>query len=158
MADTGPTDGTEAPMVASSTAVSARMSRHPRKDTKLEMAVRRALHRHGLRYRVHLPVPGRARRTMDIAFPRHKVAVFLDGCFWHGCPEHGTIPKSNTAWWMAKLNRTHHRDQDTATALAVMGWRVMRFWAHEPHEAVVRAIVDTLHDGTGPTDVAKPRS
>lgn len=87
---------------ASSAAVSARMSRHPRRDTGPELVLRRALHAAGLRYRVGYPVPGLPRRTIDIAFTRAKVAVFVDGCFWHGCEQHRTVPTANGAWWAEK--------------------------------------------------------
>src|SRR5256885_16376124 len=98
-------DGTMTPgdevarvMVASSVQVSAQMSRLPRKNTQPEMALRRLLFGRGFRYRIQQPVPGLSRRTVDIAFPGVMVAVFVDGCFWHGCLDHGMVPKSNREW------------------------------------------------------------
>lgn len=116
---------------ASSPGVSRRMSRARRRDTKPELDVRRLLHARGMRYRVSYPVPGAARRTIDIAFTRARIAVFLDGCFWHGCPEHGTLPRANADWWAAKLRRNAERDAETDRVLAADGWTVLRFWEHE---------------------------
>lgn len=122
-----------------SPAVSARMSRQASKDTAAELAVRRLLHAGGLRYRVEYPVPGMARRRIDVAFTRAKVAVLIDGCFWHGCPEHATHPKSNAEWWRRKLDRNMARDRETTEHLAAEGWLVLRFWEHEaPEEVAVR--------------------
>lgn len=120
-------------------AVSARMSRQASKDTAAELAVRRLLHAAGLRYRVEYPVPGMARRRIDVAFTRAKVAVLIDGCFWHGCPEHATHPKSNAEWWRKKLDRNMARDRETTEHLTAEGWMVLRFWEHEaPEEVAVR--------------------
>lgn len=116
---------------ASSVRVSMLMSRAKRKDTAPELALRRELHARGLRYRVAFPVPGQRRRTIDVAFTRAKVAVFVDGCFWHGCPEHGTRPRSNSAWWRDKLAANRARDADTDQALIGLGWTVVRAWEHE---------------------------
>ncbi|MEU4360491.1 very short patch repair endonuclease [Promicromonospora sp. NPDC023987] len=116
---------------SSSTGVSARMSRARRRDTAPEVALRRELHARGLRYRVAYPVPGQRRRTIDITFTRLKVAVFVDGCFWHGCPEHGTKPRSNSAWWQEKLAANAARDADTDRALTELGWLVIRVWEHD---------------------------
>ncbi len=122
-----------------SPAVSARMSRQVSKDTAAELAVRRLLHAAGLRYRVEFPVPGMARRRIDVAFTRAKVAVLIDGCFWHGCPEHATQPKSNAEWWRNKLDRNMARDRETTEHLTAAGWTVLRFWEHEaPEEVAVR--------------------
>jgi DNA mismatch endonuclease, patch repair protein len=110
---------------------SARMSTLARRDTSPELALRRQLHRRGLRYRVHLPVPGTPRRRIDIAFIRAQVAVFVDGCFWHGCPAHSTIPATNSEWWRWKLGRNRARDRDTDHLLGAQGWTVVRIWEHE---------------------------
>jgi len=116
--------------VPSSVAVSVRMSRHPRRDTGPELALRRLLHAAGYRYRVNFPVPGLPRRSIDIAFTRAKVAVFIDGCFWHACPDHGQVPTANNAWWIAKLDRNRERDVATTAHLAALGWTVLRLWEH----------------------------
>ncbi|MGV9271842.1 very short patch repair endonuclease [Streptomyces griseosporeus] len=115
----------------SSPKVSARMSRQASKDTAVELAVRRLLHAAGLRYRVEYPVPGMPRRRIDVAFPRAKVAVLIDGCFWHGCPQHATQPKANAEWWRAKLDRNMARDRETTECLVAQRWTVLRFWEHE---------------------------
>ncbi len=101
------------------------------RDTGPEMAVRRALHARGLRYRVDHPLPFDRRRRADIAFTRAKVAVFVDGCFWHGCPDHGSTPRTNSAFWSAKIGRNRSRDADTTERLESLGWSVLRFWEHE---------------------------
>ncbi|WP_405001189.1 very short patch repair endonuclease [Isoptericola haloaureus] len=124
---------------ASSSQVSLRMSRAKRKDTAPEVALRRLLHARGLRYRVAWPVPGQRRRTIDIAFTRARVAVFVDGCFWHGCPDHGTEPSANSEWWASKLAANRTRDLDTNAVLDAAGWAVIRVWEHEsPREAADR--------------------
>nr|WP_079063126.1 very short patch repair endonuclease [Peterkaempfera griseoplana] len=120
------------------------MSRQTSRGTTQEMAVRRLLHARGLRYRVHVPVPGLPRRTSDIAFSGSKVVVFLDGCFWHGCPEHATQPKSNAEWWRAKLERNVTRDRETSEHLAAAGWAVLRFWEHEAPEEVASRVSDAV--------------
>ncbi|MGA5897909.1 very short patch repair endonuclease [Streptomyces venetus] len=120
------------------------MSRQASKDTAVELAVRRLLHAAGLRYRVEYPVPGLPRRRIDVAFPRAKVAVLIDGCFWHGCPQHATHPKANAEWWRTKLARNMARDEETNEHLLAAGWTVLRFWEHMPAEevaATVRAAV-----------------
>ncbi len=132
-------------MTPSSPGVSARMSRQASKNTGVELAVRRLLHAAGLRYRVEYPVPGMPRRRIDVAFPRAKVAVLIDGCFWHGCPRHATQPKANADWWRSKLERNMARDRETTEHLLAAGWTVLRFWEHMPAEevaAAVRAAVD----------------
>ncbi|MFD7394483.1 very short patch repair endonuclease [Streptomyces virginiae] len=128
--------------VPSSPSVSARMSRQARRNTTPELAVRRLLHAAGLRYRLQVKVPGMPRRTIDIAFPGAKVAVFLDGCFWHGCPEHATQPKANAQWWREKLDKNIARDRETSELLAAAGWTVLRFWEHEAPEAVAARVID----------------
>nr|WP_026178099.1 very short patch repair endonuclease [Streptomyces hokutonensis] len=131
-------------MKPSSPAVSARMSRQASKDTAAELAVRRLLHAAGLRYRVEYPVPGIARRRIDVAFTSVKVAVLIDGCFWHGCPEHATQPKSNADWWRQKLDRNMARDAETTEHLIAAGWEVLRFWEHETAEGVAVAVAATV--------------
>ncbi|MFI5853381.1 very short patch repair endonuclease [Streptomyces parvulus] len=116
------------------------MSRQGSRDTGPEVAVRRLLHSSGMRYRVNAPVPGMPRRTIDIVFPKAKVAVFLDGCFWHGCPHHATHPKANAEWWRTKLDRNMSRDAETTEHLQREGWTVLRFWEHEVPEDVARSV------------------
>lgn len=114
-----------------SAAISSKMAAFPRRDTVPEMTLRRELHRRGLRYRVQLKVPGNRRRTIDLAFTRARVAVFVDGCFWHGCPLHGVQPRSNSEWWEWKIGRNRERDADTDALLVAEGWQVLRFWEHQ---------------------------
>lgn len=128
----------------SSAGVSARMSRLSTKNTRVELAVRRALHRLGMRYRLHTAVPGMRRRSIDIAFTRAKVAVFVDGCFWHGCPFHGSVPRSNTDWWTDKIKKNVRRDAETASHLAELGWLVFRFWEHEDPNEVAQTVRDSV--------------
>lgn len=104
------------------------MSRIRRKDTGPEKALRSALWELGLRYRVDLRVEG---VHVDVAFPPAKAAIFVDGCFWHSCPEHGTKPRSNKSYWLPKLRRNKSRDQAQTNALRRAGWTVLRFWEHE---------------------------
>ncbi|MEU8698037.1 very short patch repair endonuclease [Streptomyces sp. NPDC048680] len=128
----------------SSPGVSARMSRQASRDTAPEVAVRKLLHASGYRYRVNERVPHMPRRTIDIAFTRAKVAVFLDGCFWHGCPEHATQPKSNAEWWRQKLDRNIARDTETTTHLVTKGWTVLRFWEHQPPVQVAAQVAKVV--------------
>ncbi len=109
------------------------MKRMPRKDTGPEILVRRALHRLGLRYRVNYRgLPG----TPDIAFTRARIALFVDGCFWHMCPEHGVLPKANREWWSDKLLANVERDRRKDDELAAMGWLPVHIWEHDdPVEA-----------------------
>ena len=130
--------------VPSSPEVSARMSRLPRRDTGPELAVRRLLHAAGYRYRVCFPVPGAPRRSIDIAFTRGKVAVFIDGCFWHGCPDHGGVPRANNAWWATKLANNAARDRLTDEQLLNHGWTVLRFWEHTTPDEVLTETIETL--------------
>ncbi|MEV7567574.1 very short patch repair endonuclease [Streptomyces tanashiensis] len=120
------------------------MSRQASKDTAAELAVRRLLHAAGLRYRVEFPVPGMARRRIDVAFTSVKVAVLIDGCFWHGCPEHATQPKANAEWWRQKLDRNMARDRETTEHLEAQGWVVLRFWEHMPADEVAAAVRATV--------------
>jgi DNA mismatch endonuclease (patch repair protein) len=119
--------------------VRAQMTRQRVRGTSAEIALRRELHRRGRRFRIHKrPVP-MMRREADILFARAKVAVFVDGCFWHGCPVHGTMPKSNGEFWRDKLDRNRSRDAETNDALQSLGWTVVRVWEHEsPVEAADR--------------------
>jgi len=123
-----------------------------RRDTSPEIAVRRDLHARGLRFRVDYPVRT-AERTIrvDIAFPRAKLAVLVDGCFWHGCPEHGTMPKRNRDYWEPKIARNRERDLHQSELLGEAGWRVLRFWTHEvPHEICDQIVACLVADGAIP--------
>ncbi|MFF9900341.1 very short patch repair endonuclease [Streptomyces longispororuber] len=130
--------------------VSARMSRQRSRDTTPEVAVRKLLHAAGLRYRLHTPVPGMPRRTIDIAFTKAKIAVFLDGCFWHGCPTHATQPKANAERWRTKLERNKQRDRETTRQLEAAGWVVLRYWEHENPVVVAEAVALTKAAVTKP--------
>ena len=109
------------------------------RDTSPELALRRLLHASGLRYRVSArPIP-QLRRSADLVFRPAKVAVFVDGCFWHSCPAHGTVPATNADYWVPKLARNAERDRETDQALADAGWLSVRVWEHEdPEEAAAR--------------------
>lgn len=127
------------------------MSAQRSTDTAPELDVRRALHALGLRYRVHAqPLPS-LRRKADVVFPRAKVAVFIDGCFWHGCPLHGRRRHEVNQWyWPEKISRNQRRDADTDTRLAGAGWAVVRVWEHEdPAEAAMK-VADVVRGRTPP--------
>lgn len=111
--------------------LSEKMSTLARRDTAPEMALRRELHRRSMRFRVQVKIPGNNRRTIDIAFTRARLAVYVDGCFWHGCPQHHQRPKSNAEWWDWKIARNQARDRDTDAKLRDAGWAVTRIWEHE---------------------------
>ena len=119
------------PGFSTSPDVHQRMSRQPRRDTLPELALRRELHRRGLRYFVHRrPVP-KLRREADLVFPRRHIAVFIDGCFWHGCPAHARLPDLQSEYWQLKIATNQARDRNTDAQLARAGWTVLRFWEHE---------------------------
>lgn len=110
--------------------LSVKMSQLARRDTGPELELRRNLHRRGMRYRVQIKVPGNNRRTIDIAFTRARLAVYVDGCFWHGCPQHHVRPRANSEWWNWKIERNQARDRDTDRQLEASGWAVVRIWEH----------------------------
>jgi DNA mismatch endonuclease (patch repair protein) len=127
---------------ASSEQVRERMSGLARRDTGPEIALRRALHQRGLRYYVHRrPLP-ELRREADVVFPKAKLAVFVDGCFWHGCPAHGRRDHRTNGWyWPEKIERNKARDQDTDAKLRAAGWIPLRVWEHEePESAAARVL------------------
>jgi DNA mismatch endonuclease, patch repair protein len=121
------------------------MQANRRRDTEPELALRKELHRRGLRYRVDVAVlKSNPRRRADIAFTKAKVVIFVDGCFWHGCPLHGTTSVTNPEFWSSKISANQRRDADTNQQLRDSGWTVLRFWEHEqPTEAAdqVEAVV-----------------
>ena len=128
--------------------VRRQMQAMPRKDTGVELALRRELHGLGLRYRVHLrALPG----TPDIALTRARVAVFVDGCFWHRCPEHGTSPKNNSEWWTSKLDSNVERDRRKDLQLAELGWTVVHIWEHEDLMVAASQIRRLWMERIGPT-------
>lgn len=130
--------GTRAAPVPSSEAVSAQMKRIGRKDTAPELALRRALTARHLRYRLHRrDLPG----TPDIAFIAARVAVFVDGCFWHVCPEHAVMPKANREWWQEKLDANRARDARKDQALVDAGWLPVHVWEHEDPDVVADRLV-----------------
>jgi DNA mismatch endonuclease, patch repair protein len=127
------------------------MRANRRKDTKPELALRRALHAQGYRYRkdYRLELSG-TRVRPDIAFTARRVAVFVDGCFWHCCPQHGSQPANNTWYWEPKLARNVERDQAADAALTAAGWSVVRVWEHESLEAAVGSVVAALASAVSP--------
>ncbi len=122
------------------------MRANRRVNTKPELALRRALHARGYRYRkdYRLDLADGVRVRPDIVFTRRKVAVFVDGCFWHSCPQHGTQPAANTWYWEPKLRRNTERDRAADAALGEAGWMVVRFWEHESIDAAVAQVVEVL--------------
>ena len=118
------------------------------RDTAPELRLRREIHRRGLRYRVdQLVLP---RRRADIVFGRARVAVFVDGCFWHGCPDHASWPKTNAEWWRAKIERNRERDAETTALLTDRGWTVVRTWEHEDPLEVASWLEALLRDRSQP--------
>jgi DNA mismatch endonuclease, patch repair protein len=128
-----------------SPAVQAVMRANKRRDTRPELRLRGELHRRGLRYRVDLPIRTSSLIVRpDIVFTRRRVAVFVDGCYWHACPDHGTQPTRNVAYWLFKLRRNVERDRAVDAALAAEGWRVVRLWEHEPADRAVERVCEVL--------------
>jgi DNA mismatch endonuclease (patch repair protein) len=130
--------------VPSSAGVSERMKRVRRRDTAPELRLRSELHRRGLRYRVDAPVSCLPRKRVDIVFSPARLAVYVDGCFWHSCPAHGQIPRANREWWSEKLAAVRRRDVEATTALEAAGWGVLRFWEHEDPVVAADAVVAAL--------------
>jgi DNA mismatch endonuclease (patch repair protein) len=125
---------------ATSPATRRAMQANRRRDTTPEMAIRRLVHAEGLRYRVDSrPLPG-VRYTADMIFTRARVAVFIDGCWWHGCTEHYRPPASNAAYWAGKVTRNRERDRLANEALIAAGWTVIRVWEHEAPESAAHRI------------------
>ncbi|WP_369375745.1 very short patch repair endonuclease [Promicromonospora sp. Populi] len=115
------------------------------RDTGPELALRKLLHARGLRYRIAArPLPA-LRRTVDLVFRRARVAVFMDGCYWHGCPEHYRVPKQHTGYWSVKIATNVERDRDTDTRLLEAGWTVLRFWEHEDPEECAQTAWEAVH-------------
>lgn len=129
----------------SSAAAARTMRANRRRDTAPELAVRRALHARGLRFLVDVPVPGTSRRRRaDVLLRGARIALFVDGCFWHSCPRHQHLPRANREWWTRKMASIVRRDRDTDRQVRAAGWMPVRVWEHEPAALVagrVRALV-----------------
>ncbi|OYU64024.1 MAG: very short patch repair endonuclease [Bradyrhizobium sp. PARBB1] len=123
------------------------MARVRQKGTDAELFLRKALHARGLRYRLHVPLLTKPRRVADIVFSSARVAIFVDGCFWHGCPEHASWPKSNAQFWRDKIETNRARDADTDRRLRASGWRVVRVWSHESADDAAERIEDIIRAG-----------
>ncbi|WP_405830310.1 very short patch repair endonuclease [Streptomyces sp. NBC_00105] len=130
--------------LATTTTVRARMSRQKSRDTGVEIALRKALHAKGARYRVHRRPVKAVRREADIVFGPARVAVFVDGCFWHGCPRHATWPKNNAEFWRAKIEGNRRRDRDTDARLAEAGWLAVRVWEHEQADEAAERVLTVV--------------
>lgn len=130
---------------ASSAAAQHTMIANHRRDTDPELRVRRLLYAAGYRYRVDYSLPLSRRRSADVAFPRQRLSVFIDGCFWHGCPDHYVPPLTNADFWARKVAVNRARDADTNARLLECGWNVRRYWEHTPPSSVVADIVSVLH-------------
>jgi DNA mismatch endonuclease (patch repair protein) len=118
------------------------MSRIRGKHTKPEIILRKILSTEGIRYRLHYKI---ANKQIDIAFPSKRIAVFVDGCFWHGCPKHCKLPKSNRGYWLPKIKRNRERDKETTAMLKKGGWRVIRVWEHSIKSNPLRVSRKILH-------------
>lgn len=129
----------------SSDAVTRRMRATPRRNTVPERKLRIALDAFGLRYQADVAPLTSLRRKADLVFPDERVAVFVDGCFWHGCPVHGEIPRANEEWWRQKIERNRLRDLETNHTLEQAGWMVIRVWEHSDMEEAALKIIDVLH-------------
>lgn len=137
---------TELPMGSWATTPAIRrvMQGNKSRDTKPEIAVRSAVHALGMRYRVSARPLRDLRRTADLVFRKARVAVFVDGCFWHGCPEHHAPPKTNARYWATKIQGNKRRDEDTTEQLRKEGWTVLRFWSHEEPLSVATQIANVV--------------
>ena len=146
------TDSTTEESWATSAATRRSMQGNRSKDTRPEIQARSALHRAGFRFRKNVrPIPS-VRLEADIVFPRQRLVVLIDGCFWHGCAEHGRPPKSTTRnadYWEAKIRRNLERDRENEMDLSSAGWTVLRFWEHEPADAIVGRVAATLKKTSG---------
>lgn len=126
--------------VPSSTAARERLRTVRRRDTSAEVSLRSALHRLGLRYRVDVRPEAALPWRPDIVFPGRRIAVYVDGCFWHHCPSHGSRPTSNAGWWAEKLRYNVRRDRRATAELTAAGWTVVRVWEHEDPEVAAEGV------------------
>ncbi|MFF5339030.1 very short patch repair endonuclease [Streptomyces sp. NPDC013181] len=125
------------------------------RDTKPELRLRSLLHRAGFRFRVSIrPLPS-LRRTADVVFTKAKVAVFVDGCYWHGCPEHRSTPATNRDFWADKFQKNKARDSETTRLLKESGWKVLRIWEHVPAEEAARLVIEAVTEARREADAAK---
>lgn len=125
------------------------MARYRQRDTKPEVELRSALHRRGLRFYVdRAPLPTMRRRA-DVLFPTARVAVYVHGCFWHGCPDHASWPKNNAGWWREKIRGTQARDRDTVAALSEAGWVGIEVWEHEEPESAADRVAALVNSRRG---------
>lgn len=130
---------------ASSPAARKAMQGNRSRDTEPELAVRRLIHAAGLRYRVDVRPEREIARRADIVFTKQRIAVFIDGCYWHGCEQHVRIPTSTNAdYWSAKITRNVERDEDTNRKLEAAGWTVLRFWEHEDPRLVRDCVIAAM--------------
>lgn len=144
---------------ASSHVAQQTMKANRRRDTAPERAVRRLLHRAGLRYRVdYAPDQTDRRRKADIVFTKQKIAIYIDGCFWHGCPVHYIEPRTNVDYWRPKIAGNIQRDQMTGERLLSLGWTVLRFWEHEKPGDIAALILTVVQRGKpAPPGASAPR-
>jgi DNA mismatch endonuclease (patch repair protein) len=140
-----------------SPAATAVMKGNRRRDTKAELRLRSAIHRRGLRFRKDFPIwLDQLTVRPDLVFPRRQVAVFVDGCFWHGCPQHGNVPTANRQYWAQKLQRNRNRDGRVDQALMAAGWKIVRVWEHEEIHTALERVMRVLE--TRGAILSSPRS
>tara|TARA_B100001989_G_C24509933_1_gene449803 strand:- start:1006 stop:1407 length:402 start_codon:yes stop_codon:yes gene_type:complete len=129
--------------IKTSPEVSMRMSKQKREETRPEIEIARACFSLGLRYRKNVKIQ-EVKTVADLVFKKHKLIVFIDGCFWHGCPYHYKTPKTNSEWWDAKTERNKIRDKTKTKELRKLGWKVMRIWEHtNPDKAAEKILLET---------------
>lgn len=144
---------------ASSPAVRAVMRGNRKRDTKPELLIRRQLHALGYRYFVAARPLGGRFPVVDVLFPKRKIAVFVDGCFWHGCSQHYALPTRNAEYWGPKIARNQERDAHSNSLLMTAGWTVVRLWEHEPPSLAVRRVVEALEEAAASeSDVCRLRA
>jgi DNA mismatch endonuclease, patch repair protein len=142
----------------SSRAIRSQMQGNRSQDTRPEVAVRSALHRIGLRFRKNRRPAPHLRFRADVVFPTDRVVLFVDGCFWHACPDHGTTPRTNSDYWSAKLERNLARDARNQAILEQEGWLVLRAWEHEDPSDVAARVADAISLRRRDAASAQPRS
>lgn len=141
--------GSPATVGASSEGTRRSMVANSRHESEIERELRSELFRRGMRFRKHVRVVATSRCKPDIVFPRARVAVFVDGCFWHRCPEHATFPRANAAWWQEKLDANVARDRQYDEVLAVDGWVVIRLWEHQRVMEMADTVQRAVTGGVG---------